>query len=237
MGYTVVSQGRVQGDTSNGIPHAFLFDASGKCVKEGHPDELTKLIEPLLASELHWITHGKKLASAPVVKITEALKAGRPFGWALDELAKLGKKNDAKVSADEVAYLKEQITAEAESMLDAAKAAEDSDAYGAWTAYDEIKTSFKKTEYEKRANDRVAELKKDKSFQEELKAGKFVAQIDELCGKLIAVEGKYPLDSAANRDNAANIAAAAKQLKTKFGSTKAARMCLDGLAAYGISMN
>jgi len=236
VNYTVVSQGRVQGDTSNGIPHAFLFDASGKCVKEGHPEELTKAIEGLLASEPHWITGGRKLESPAVAKIADALKAGKPFGWALDELSKLEKKEDPKVDKAEVTFLMDQIKAEGEAELAAAKTAEDSDAYGACAAYEDVKTSFKKTEYDKRADERLKELKKDKDFQKELSAGKLIAQINDLCGKLVAQNGKVDLDYTANRDTAANIAAGAKKLKKDFGDTKAAKKCLSDLGSYGFKL-
>jgi hypothetical protein len=235
VNYTVVSNGRVVGDTSSGIPHAFLFDASGKCVKEGHPEEMTKTIDQLMGTEPHWITRGKKLESASLVKITDGLKAGRSLGWALEEVTKLEKKADPKTNKDEVAYLKEQITGEAEAMLAAAKSAEDSDAYVACVDYTDVKTAFKKTEYEKAADVRLGELKKDKAFQEELKAGQIVAQLNDLCSKLIATNGKYELDYPANRDTAANIMAGAKKLKKSFGETKAAKRCLDGLKEFGIT--
>src|SRR4051812_28887301 len=77
VNYTVTNGGRVQGDTSNGIPHAFLFDTNGKCVKEGHPEELTKDLEKLMETEPHWITGGRKLAAAPVAKVAEGLKSGK----------------------------------------------------------------------------------------------------------------------------------------------------------------
>lgn len=233
VNYTVISQGRVSGDTSNGIPHAFLFDASGKCVKEGHPDELMKPLDSLMQTEPHWITRGRKLESPAVAKIADGLKAGRPLGWALDELTKLEKKEDPKVKKDEVEFLLGEVKGEADRMMAQAKTAEDADAFKAVASYDEVKVSFKKTDYEKQADERLKELKKDKAFQQELAAGRIVAQIDDLCSRLIAQNGKISLDFPGNRDTAANIAAAAKALKKQYADTKAAKKCLEGLAAYG----
>ena len=63
VNYTVVNAGRLQGDDSNGIPHAWLFDASGKVVQEGHVEEMAAKIDELLKSAPHCITRGKKLES------------------------------------------------------------------------------------------------------------------------------------------------------------------------------
>ncbi len=235
VNYTVVTGGRVSGDSSSGIPHAFLFDASGKCVKEGHPEELTKTIDQLMGTEPHWITRGRKFESPALVKISDGLKGGRTLGWALDEVTKLEKKEDPKVNKDELTFLKTQITGEADSMLTAAKSAEDSDAFAACATYGDVKTIFKKTDYEKMADIRLKELQKDKGFQEELKAGQLVAQINDLCSKLLASNGKVDLEATANRDTAAGIMAGAKKLKKSYGETKAAKRCLDGLKEYGIT--
>jgi hypothetical protein len=232
VNYTVVSFGRVSGDASTGIPHAFLFDETGKCVKEGHPEELVKSLDSLLDAAPHWITRGKKLESPAVSKIADALKTGKTFGWALAELAKLEKKNDPK-SADDVAYLKEQVTAEADRELADAQAAEADDALRASNAYDSIKTTWKSTEYAKKADERLKELKKDKSFQKELAAGKIAADVDEQVGKFIAVNGKVDLDYPANRDPAAAIAASVKKLKAQYADTKTAKRCLESVAPYG----
>src|SRR5579872_7299043 len=80
VNYTVLSGGGPQGDESTGIPHAWLFDANGKCVREGHPEEMSGTIDELVKSEPHWTTRGRKLETA-VKAIPEALKQGKPLGW------------------------------------------------------------------------------------------------------------------------------------------------------------
>jgi hypothetical protein len=232
VNYTIISGGRVAGDTSNGIPHAFLFDASGKCVKEGHPEELTKEIEKLIESEPHWITGGRKLAAPGVVKVADGLKAGKPFGWALDQLTGLLKKPDEKTK-DEASFLVDQIDAEGTRRLDDAKAAEDDDALGAQMAYEDLKVTFKKSDFEKKAEARLKELKKDKAFQAEIAAGKIVAQIEDQCSQLIPVDGKINLEYNPNVPIAQNVNMLVAKLKAKHADARCTKRCLEAIKGYG----
>lgn len=230
INYTVVSNGRLSGDDSNGIPHAWLFDASGKLIKEGFPEELHQTLEQLLETEPYWIFRGKKPESAGARKISEGLKAGKPFGWALEEAAKLEKDAKAKEEAE---ALKEQILAEGTSELEQAKGLEDGEPDQARALYEEVKRSFKKSEPEKQAEARLKELAKDKAFQAELKAAKVAAQLRELAGQLKEKDGKYDLESPANQGTAAQIRAGIKVLEKKHGETKVAAKCLEELKGYG----
>jgi len=232
VNYTVVDGSRLAGDDSNGIPHAWLFDASGKCVQEGHVEQFTAKLEELLKSEPHWITRGKKLESKEARAIGEGLKAGRPMGWAVAECETLIKKNDSK-NVEEATFLKEQLLAEGERRLKELNALEEENAFKADNAYKEIDALWKKTEIATKAADRAKELKKDKAFQEEIKVGKMLVQIEELCAAMKAVDGKYNPDHPANRDPVANIQAIVKQLKSKHADSKSAKKCIDGLKDYG----
>lgn len=231
INYTVISNGRLAGDDSQGIPHAWLIDASGKVVKEGHPEEMRQTIDELLQREAHWIFRGKKPESTGAKAISDGLKAGKPFGWALEEADKLAKK-DAKAK-EEADALKDAILGEASRLMDTAKAAEESDPEQAQSTYDEVKRSFKKTDAEKQADGRLKELAKDKGFQAELKAVKLANTIRELCGQLKDKDGKYDLQSPANQGTATQVQAAVKQLKAKHGETKVAQKCLEEIKAYG----
>jgi hypothetical protein len=231
INYTVVSNGRLSGDDSNGIPHAWLIDASGKVVKEGHPEEMRSTLEQLLQTEPHWVLGGKKPEAAGAKAISEGLKAGKPFGWALEEADKLGKK-DAKAK-DEAEAIKTAILAEGARLIEVAKSSEDGDPDQAKALYEEVSRSFKKSEPAAQADVRLKELGKDKAFQNELKAAKLVAQIRELCGQLKDKNGSYDLQSPANQSTAAQINAAVKQLKAKHGDTKVAAKCLEEIKLYG----
>jgi hypothetical protein len=234
VNYTVVSGAGLQGDDSRGIPHAWLFDGSGKCIMDGHAEEMSQKIDELLRTEPHWIARGRKLESKDAKAVSEGLKAGKTFGWALGELEHALKKDDK--TKEEATFLKEQVLGEGEKLLASAKEAEADDAFRAQSLYEEVARGFKKSDLSKQADDRLKELKADKAFQEELKAGKLVSQIDALCAQLFpnAADGKYDLTSTANRDTAAQINAGSKQLK-KYTGSKAAEKCLERLKGYGFN--
>jgi len=234
VNYTVQSFGRVSGDSSTGIPHAFLFDTNGKCVKEGHPEELVKLIDDLLKKEPHWLCGGKKLES-PAKAIPEALKAGnKTLGWALGELEALLKKNNDAKAQEEATFLKDQINAEAERQLGEAKALEDTNAFKAEQRYQELSKVWKKTDHGQKADDRLKDLKKDKAFQDEIAVGKMVAQVEELTGQMIPVNDKYNIEYAPNRPIAQDVLKIVHKLKQKpYSESKTAQQCIKGLKNFG----
>src|SRR6516225_4879896 len=92
VNYTVVSGTRLPGDDSKGIPHAWLFGGDGKVIKEGHPEELSEDVDTAVGTSPHWITGGRALTAGKVV--SDGLKAGKPFSWAIGECDTLLKKND-----------------------------------------------------------------------------------------------------------------------------------------------
>jgi hypothetical protein len=234
VNYTVQSYGSVSGDTGNTIPHAFLFDASGKCVKDGSPDECIKLIDDLVKKEPHWICQGKKLESAAKA-VPEGLKSGRTFGWALAELETLSKKpNVDDKTTEEIGFLKEQINAQGKRELADAKALEESNAFKAEQRYAEIAKAWKKTDQGQEAEDRAKELKKDKAFQDEVYVGKVVAQIEDLTGQMIPVNNKYNIDYAPNRPIAQEVLGLVRKLKAKpYSESKTGQQCIEGLKTFG----
>jgi len=232
VNYTILSGARVSGDTATGIPHAFLFDASGKCVKEGHPEELVKSIDDLVKTEPHWICRGKKLESAAKA-VGEGLKAGKTMGWAVSEVEGLLKKSDTKVQ-EEATFLKEQLALEGDRALQQATSLEATNAFRAQLAYEEISKSWKKTDAATKADARLKEIKADKPLQVEIAAGKLVVQAEDLMGQLIATNGKINLDYGPNQQTAASIAALQKKLKAKtYADSKCAQKCLATLKDLG----
>ncbi len=232
VNYTVVNGGRLSGDDSPGLPHAWLLDGTGKVVKDGHVEELKQELEATLAREAHWIARGKKLEAKSALQISEGLKAGKSFGWALGECEALAKKNDEKAKA-EAEYLRDQIVVEGERVLAEAGVAEEKDPVHALELYDEARAGWKKHEIEKKADARVKELKKDKAFQKELEAAKLAGQLRELAGQLVSKDGKYDLAGPQNQQTAAQIRGGLKQLKAKHAETKIGQACVDELKAFG----
>lgn len=234
MNYTVVSGGRLAGDDSNTIPHAWLFDASGNVVKEfsGPPEGVEKLLDQLVQTEPHWICHGRKLAEPKVLAVADALKQGKTFGSALADLASLAKNDKTKEEAD---FLMQNILTEGQSELDGAQKTETVHASLAVQQYQAIEQAFKTSDVSKAADKRLKDLKKDKAFQHEAKADGIVIQIEALLGQLIAVNGKYDINSPRNQNVVAQIVEGARALKSDkdLASTNAAQHCFDELKGYG----
>jgi hypothetical protein len=127
----------------------------------------------------------------------------------------------------------QQLIERTEKRLKEATTLEEENAFKAEALYKELEATWKKTEVGTKAADRAKELKKDKAFQEEVKVGKMICQVDELCAAMKAVDGKYNPDHPANRDPAAQITQIVKQLK-KHPESKSAKKCIEGLKDYGL---
>lgn len=237
VNYTVTSGTRLPGDTSNGIPHAFLFGADGKLIKEGHPESLTKDIDDAIAKAPHWITGGRQLASKEGKAIADGLKAGKPWSWALTECESALKKNDEKAK-EEADFLKAQILALGDRKLTDAGSAEATDPVTAMGLYTEVSTGWKKTDQGGKADAKIKELKADKNFQEELKVGQTIQKIRALADSLVLPEGKetYDLTAGPNAQVSPQIQAGAKDLKKKHPDSPQVKKLLDDLKTFGFNI-
>jgi len=68
INYTITQQGSLKGDTSRGIPRAWLFDHTGKCIWEGRPSQIDGPLDAAMRKAPHWLTRGKQLTSKKVLK-------------------------------------------------------------------------------------------------------------------------------------------------------------------------
>jgi len=232
INYTITQGGNVPGDTSSGIPHAFLFDWTGKCVAEGHPNELYKKVDELMAKAPPWITGGKTLEDGEVAKIAAGLRAPRGYGEALETLEGLSKAEGKR--GLEATYLADRLRNYGQRLLANAQEAESEDALNALSGYSELAGLYKGHELGDKAKARLKELKKDKEFKKELKAAKMLAAIENLTGQFKAYGGKVNLQHPANRKPAAQIMKILQLLQKKYGDTKAAARAREAVAPYGI---
>ena len=235
MNYTVNEGARVSGDSSNGLPHAMLFGYDGKLIKEGSPEECAKCLDEAMAKAPHWITRGRLLVAT--AKISDGLKAGKPFSWALGECESILKKNDEKAK-EEAQFLKDQILAEADRMTKDAKTAEADDPAKAMSLYSEISAGWKKTDQAIAADARLKELKADKDFQKELEAAKMAAQIDDMADGIVMPPGKeaYDLNIPQNQAIVQQVLGAVKKLKAKHPDSPQTKKCIEYVKVYGITV-
>jgi hypothetical protein len=231
INYTVTQGGSVQGDAGGGIPRAYLFDWKGKCVQEGHPSEMYSKIDTLMAKAPPFITGGKDFTSPAVAKIAGSLRSPKGYGKALDQLAKLA--GQSGTEAEEAKYLSGRIVGYGEGILKDAASNESEDALAAMRGYSEASKLFKGHEIGTKAAKRMKELKKDKPFQNELKAAKLVAQMEYFAGQFKAVGGQVNPQHPANRKPFAGIVKLYKKLKKKFPDTKAFARAEKLVAPFG----
>ena len=229
VNFPVVTNGDVPGEKLQGIPAAYLFDASGKLVERGRPSELKQKIHALVQSEPHFLAVGRKYTKfAP---LAESLKKVKAYGQVLKALEKDAQGDGP--AAEEAKFLQERIKAFGKRKLDGAKALEGEDPFLAQQAYGEITVQWKGSETGDQAAARIKELKADKEFQEELKACAILRQILLECEKLIPTGGSINLDYASNKKTAANVRTAAVQFKKKYPKSKAAGRLDEALSPYG----
>jgi len=231
INYTITQQGSLKGDEGQGIPRAYLFDWTGKCVGEGSPREMENKLEELMQKAPPWIAGGKEFKSEEVQKIAAGLKSPAAFGKSLVKLEKL--KDAEGDTGTEATYLAERIANYGNGILEDAKTNETEDAFAAMLGYAEASRNFKGHEIGDKAKARMKELKKDKAFQKELKAGKILKQMEAVAGTLKAVNGGMNPQDPANRKPVAQLMALRKKLAKKYGDTKAAAKAEALFASFG----
>jgi hypothetical protein len=231
INYTITQQGSLRGDEGQGIPRAYLFDWTGKCVGEGSPQEMERQLEELMQKAPPWIAGGKEFKSEEVQKIAAGLKSPKSFGKALAKLEKL--KDAEGDTGTEATYLAERIANYGNGILEDAKANETEDAFAAMLGYAEASKNFKGHEIGDKAKTRMKELKKDKAFQKELKAAQMLKQMEAVAGNLKAVNGAINPQHPANRKPVAQLMALRKKLAKKYGDTKAAARAEALFASFG----
>ena len=229
VNYTIVSSGTVPGEKVDGIPAAFLFDASGKLVEKGHPSSMKQKIHDLVEKEPHFLAAGMTYTKHKGV--ADSLKKSKAYGQIIKKLEK--DVNGAGAAAEEAKFLSGRLTAYGSRKLEEAKAAEAEDAFAAQQLYGEVSANWKGAEAGEQAAARLKELKNDKTFQTELKAATMAQQVRAECGKLIAQGGKLDLNYPLNKKVAASIQASYAALKKKYPESKAVTKLTGELELYG----
>lgn len=231
VNFTVTSGANVPGNPVSGIPHAFIFDSSGKLVERGNPTGLKPKLHKLVETEPHFLAAGRKYQK--LAALAESLKKTTAYGSILKKLEK--DLNGSGPAAEEAKYLAGRITAHGEKLFQSAKKLETEDAARAVQAYQELAARYKGAKPGEQADARLKELKADKAFQEELKAAAMLGSILAECGKLVwAGRGEMKLDSPANKKVVPVVTAGAQALKKKFPGSRAAARVEKELAIYGI---
>ncbi len=231
VNFTVTSGGSINvSDKLEGIPAAYLFDASGKLVEAGRPALMKQSIVDLIKSEPHFLLEGRKFEK--MNKYAEGLKRSRAYGKMLKSLEKEVDKEGR--AGKEAKFLVKKIRDYGKKKYFEARKLESTNALRSLETYNMVAASWKGVDIGDRSSKRLRELKKDKEFQTELKASKLAAQILAECGKLASYGGRKPaLTSGPNKKIAAKVRGYARVLFRKYGDSQAATRIKTALGSYG----
>lgn len=237
-GFTILKGASVKdGGDFDGIPHTMLFDHTGKCVYRGHPTQIDKVLKETVGKALAAKFEGEPTKA--VAPLLENLKKGQSPAGVLQKAISASKSTD-KPTADQAKQLVEKMTETAGAVLSEAEALKADDPLAALSKLTKLSTDFKGTPTGTKAGELVAELKKDKAVQAELKARPTLEKIKTVDTALTAaLNGKEPNEAFQTQQ-----AGVLKQLKSAIAGMKKsypdAKSTQEAVAIgekYGIKLN
>lgn len=178
MKYTVAI-GAAQAYATRGIPHAWLVDAGGKVVWEGHPASLkSAMIQKHLKSVN--LPPRFNLTAKGLEKANRSLNAGL-LGSGVTSLDKYLKKPKSEEGEAEAKAARKKVVTYAKGLLKKAdKSAESGDMVTALHALTAFETSFKGHKFATKAKDKRTAWNKDPEMKLEIAAAKIVIKAEAL---------------------------------------------------------
>jgi hypothetical protein len=172
----------ISGVQVSGFPCFVLFDHKGKMIFKGHPMEADgKLADAMKAAPDPLVGEGpyKKLEA-----VAKKIIDHKDFGKILETLKTKHLNSENADEKAEAEKLVERLTKFGNRMLSKAEAKKPTEPTASFNMYNEIATLFKGDEIGDKAKAVVEELKKDKDFQENMKADKEFESIKDEVEKL-----------------------------------------------------
>lgn len=212
---SVINGGDIQGSNVTGIPRFFLFDQDGKLIFDGRPTEVNAKVEEAMKANPGALVVGHQYTrTAKYAAQIGALKANLAPALKALRAAAAGTDADAKEEAD---FLLGRVGTYAEGRLAALRTQRVEDPVEASATLARMLGIFKGDELGKPFEALLVELKADKTFQTELKAGTLLAEIEAQAAKLGLGGETTPPRSAL-----VELADRVKVLEQKFPDTTAA---------------
>ena len=182
--FPIVSHAVVEGGMDfEGIPHAMLFDHTGRCIARGSPRELADKAARAVQAAPPVVLAGRKLEK--LIGVEKMLRDETRFVAVLRKAGSLVDSADAETAA-EAAFVIERLTAHAEALLAEAEEYKASDAYRAAGLLNRVVVAYRGHDASKRAADLQREWKKDKQFTDGLRAADMAGQLEALRGQALA---------------------------------------------------
>lgn len=233
--YQMTTGGQLKGAKVNGIPHGFLFDATGKLVDgDWRPSAQfeTKLKEMLKESAAAMAGPGPYTKLAPMVA---QLKAGAPCGQVLKSAAAKMKSSDP-VEAEEAKTMVEAIRGNGTAQFERAQAKKSDDPLAAVTKLDKLALQFAGDELGTKAKAEADAIRKDPVLKKEIDAELMWKKISAMNDTLKPVRGaKDPKDEAfkkLNMEALQGIIGGCVSLTKQFAGTKAAAKAEGLMSEY-----
>jgi len=238
VSFAVVEHARVKDVKDiDGIPHCIIFDHIGKCVYRGSPEDIDARIREALANWLSADMEGTP--SKPVTTVIENLKKGQPPAQFVQKAVSLSHSAE-KDTAKQAKALLAKLTDAAGKELKEAESLRSEDPLMILSRLTHLSTDFKGTPAGTRANELLAELKKDKVVIAELKARPMLEKIRTVDASLQAIlKDGDPKGSEFLKSQAAvlkQLQSAIKQLKKSAPDAPSLKDALEIGEKYGLNV-
>lgn len=175
VAFNIYNGGSVSGVEVQGIPRFVLFNHQGKMVYSGHPMESDKIFEDTMKAAPDWL-----IGEGPYKKLkalADKLKEHKDLGKILKTLKEKHLNSDDADEKAEAEKLVEKLTRYGNRLLQKAEARKDKEPLNSYNLYQQTATLFKDDEIGDNAEKTVKELKENKTFQDNLKADKELADM------------------------------------------------------------
>ncbi len=178
---SVINRGSLPGASVSGIPAAFVFDHQGKLVFKGHPAQMDTAVASAVKKAPGFLTAGMEYT----VFKREAKKLGemrKSLSSTMRKLRKAAEDSNAK-GHNEAKYLVGRVNAWTKSQYELISAAPSADPVVTESTISQMKKLFYGDELSKPFVELSSKLKKDKTYQNEKKAIKYLKRIESKYGQ------------------------------------------------------
>jgi len=173
--FPIYQGGNVSGIDFSKIPHFTLFDHTGKMIFDGHPADAEAKVADAIKNAPDWLTGEgpyKKLKA-----LAEKIQQRKDVGQDLKTLKEKHLNSEDAEEKAEAEKLVARLTRYGNKLLQKAEAKKDKEALNSYNLYQEVSKMFKGDEIGDNADKILAGLKEDKTFQDNMKADKELADM------------------------------------------------------------
>lgn len=227
---TVVNHGGLPGVSVSAIPHCLLYSHDGKLIYEGSPFDVDAHVEAALKNSPGFLVAGHTFTK--MTKQATAIGAMKGNLSATLKSLRVAAESDDAVAKSEADHLLGKVAGYSERSWQKLTALRDHDAIATVELLSSMVGLLAGDDLGKPYEALVKDLKNDKHFQAELKAGALLADVTELAGKIGLVD--RPDEAKRNRQAMSRIVDDLRTLVKRFPGTKAAAQAGDLARKWGI---